>query len=377
MGDKVDNDFAPRVEQLLEEAALQYHVLMDSLPKNRFPRYFDPRASKLETSGPDWWTSGYYAGTLLTLYQETEDPQLLKEAQRMLQLLDKQKNNKTSADIGMIVYPGFFRAMEVEPTTGRHQTLVTSAKTLAGRYDKQVGAIRSWDVEKDNFLVLIDHMMNLDLLFWATYATGDSSYYRIAEKHAETTLKNQFRDDHSSYNVVNYDPKNGAVKEYRSTQGYNKSSAWARGQAYGLYGFTVAYRETGRADFLEQAKEIADYIIGQKAMPNDLIPYWDFNDPAIPSTFRDAGAATITASALLELSEFVGKGAGKKYLRTAEDMLKSLSSPVYTANFGNNGGFLLKHSSGYVPVRMEMDMAHPYTDYYYIEALRRYKNLLK
>lgn len=368
-----DPELVNTINQVFEEAGAQYQLMKKNIPAKRFPRYFDPRENKFETSGGDWWTSGFYTGTLFYLYSELKDPDLLKEAERMLVLLDKQKNNKSTADLGFIMYTSFANAMKVEPRVQYQQALLASAKALASRYNSKVKAIRSWDVDKKDFLVLIDNMMNLDLLFWATFATGDSSYYKIAIEHAETTMAHQFRPDFSSYNMVNYNPETGAVKEYRSTQGYSKESSWARGQAYALYGFTTMYRETHDPRYLEQAEKIASFIVNHPSLPEDMIPYWDFNVPGIPNTFRDAGAGAITASALLELSEYLQGGNAKKFFRSAETMIRSLASPAYTSHYGNNGGFLLKHSSGYVPVRMEMDMSHPYTDYYYIEALRRYK----
>ena len=227
-------------------------------------------------------------------------------------------------------------------------------------------------------------MMNLELLFWAAGKTGDTALRNIAISHAETTIKNQFRPDFSSYHVVNYNPKTGEVQQKKTAQGYSDASAWARGQAWGLYGFTVMYRETGDKKYLEQAKGIADFIIrnsnyrpdvNHKDRTADYIPFWDYNAPDIPNALRDASAAAITASALLELNSYVQRTDANTYIFVAENILEHLSSPFYRATNGTNGGFLLKHGVGHYPNKTEVDVPLTYADYYFVEAMLRYKKL--
>jgi len=225
--------------------------------------------------------------------------------------------------------------------------------------------------------VIIDNMMNLELLFWATKFSGDSSFYKIAVTHANTTLKNHFRSDNSSYHVLNYDEQTGAVKEKKTAQGAANESAWARGQAWGLYGYTATYRETKDPVYLEQAKKIAEFILANANMPADGIPYWDYNAPDIPNAFRDASAASIIASALLELNKYVPSNTGNKYVALAKKILKTLSLPAYRATQGTNGGFILKHGVGHLPAKSEVDVPLTYGDYYFIEACKRYKELSK
>ena len=189
-------------------------------------------------------------------------------------------------------------------------------------------------------------MMNLKLLFWATQVSGDSSFYKIAVTHANTTMKNHFRNDNSSYHVINYNATTGAVQQKRTAQGSADESAWARGQAWGLYGYTETYRETKDSKYLEQANKIANFILSHPNLPADKIPYWDFNAPGIPNALRDASAAAIMASALLELCTYVNKKDAKKYFKAAETMLKTLSSAEYKAAAGTNGGFIIKHGLG-------------------------------
>jgi uncharacterized protein YyaL (SSP411 family) len=251
--------------------------------------------------------------------------------------------------------------------------LINSAKSLCTRFNPRVGCIRSWDSKKPHeFLVIIDNMMNLELLFWATRATGDSSFYKVAVTHANTTMKNHFRPDYSSYHVINYNAVTGAVQQKRTAQGAADSSAWARGQAWGLYGYTVMYRETKDPCYLEQANKIAAFLLHHPYLPADKIPYWDFNAPGIPHALRDASAAAVMASALIELSHYAKEPQGRLYYNTAGTILQQLSTPRYTAAAGSNGGFILLHSVGHMPAKTEIDVPLSYADYYYVEAMKRY-----
>jgi unsaturated chondroitin disaccharide hydrolase len=369
------NELSGRVPVVFERADSQYRYMIKNLPPETFPKTFEPTTGKFQTSGSDWWCSGFYPGTLLNIFQETKDTALLTEAQRMLNVLEKEKNNKSTHDLGFMMYCSFGTANQVAPDPRYNEILLTSARSLASRFNPKVGCIKSWDSKPSDFLVIIDNMMNLELLFWATKYSGDSSFYKIAVAHANTTMKNHFRSDYSSYHVVNYDPATGEVQKKRTAQGYSDESAWARGQAWGLYGYTVMYRETKDPKYLEQAKHIASFILDHPNLPKDKIPYWDFNAPGIPNILRDASAGAIMASALLELSSYATGSESRSYLTSAETMLNSLSAPPYLAAAGTNGGFLLQHCVGNMPNKTEIDVPLTYADYYYIEALKRYKNL--
>jgi uncharacterized protein YyaL (SSP411 family) len=292
----------------------------------------------------------------------------------MLKLLEVEQHNKTTHDLGFMMYCSFGNALQIAPKPGYKQILINSAKSLSSRFDAKVGAIKSWDSKKQEYLVIIDNMMNLELLFWATHVTGDSSYYKIAVTHANTTMKNHFRPDFSSYHVINYNPTTGAVQQKRTAQGYADESAWARGQAWGLYGYTVMYRETKNKKYLNQANRIAQFILNHPNLPKDKIPYWDFNAPNIPNALRDASAGAVMASALLELCRYADPSQAKIYFNAAQTMLKTLSAPPYLAAGKTNGGFILQHSVGHIPQGTEVDVPLTYADYYYIEGLERYKN---
>jgi uncharacterized protein YyaL (SSP411 family) len=176
--------------------------------------------------------------------------------------------------------------------------------------------------------------------------------------------------------VVSYDTITGKVQLKQTAQGAADGSAWSRGQAWGLYGYTVMYRETGLDRYLNQAVHIADFMISHPNMPDDMIPYWDFNAPEIPDAKRDVSAGAIMASALIELSRMTDTTSGRKYLQVAEKQLRSLSSSAYRAEYGENGNFILEHSVGSIPGKSEVDVPLTYADYYFIQALMRYRNLL-
>jgi len=370
---QADKNLVQTIDQSLLADAAQYKLMAKNLAPDRFPKNYDPKSAKFETSDSKWWCSGFYPGTLLYLYEETKDQQLYDEAMRILNVLEKEKNNTTTHDLGFMMFCSFGNAERIASKPEYKEILLQSARSLSTRFNPAVGCIKSWDSKPSDFLVIIDNMMNLELLFWATKVSGDSSFYKIAVTHADNTLKNHFRPDHSSYHVINYDPKTGAVQQKRTAQGFSNESAWARGQAWGLYGYTVMYRETKDKKYLDQAEAIANFLLNHPALPTDKIPYWDFNAPNIPSALRDASAAAITSSALLELSRYVNSTSGKKYFTAAETMLKSLSSPQYHSASGANGGFLIQHNVGHHPAGTEVDVSLTYADYYYVEAMKRYK----
>jgi len=361
-----------------KDGAKQYKVLKANLPPDSFPKTFDPKTGKSEYSGSGWWCSGFYPGTLLYLYEQTHDTVLYNEAVRILHVLQKEQYNKTTHDLGFMMYCSFGNANRIQPKPEYREILLNSAKSLSTRFNATVGCIKSWDSkDPSDYLVIIDNMMNLELLFETTKATGDSSFYKIAVTHANTTMKNHFRPDYSSFHVLNYDINTGAVKEKKTAQGYADGSAWARGQAWGLYGYTVCYRYTKDVRYLQQAQHIAQFILSHPNLPADKIPYWDFNAPDIPNALRDASAAAIMASAFLELSKYTDTAAASRYKEVAATMIRNLSLPPYKAAIGTNGGFILQHGVGHMPHGTEVDMPLTYGDYYFIEACKRYMELKK
>ena len=362
-----------KIDSTLELAADQYKYMMSQLPEGRFPKTYYKDNDELETSDSGWWVSGFYPGTLLYLYENLGDPKLKQEAERIMADLEKEQFNTSTHDLGFMMFDSFGNANRLDPKKEYQEILMNSAKSLATRFDKDVGAIRSWDSGGDSFLVIIDNMMNLDLLLWAAEHSGNERFRDIALTHANTTMENHFRPDNSSYHVVNYNEDTGEVIEKRTAQGAADESAWARGQAWGLYGYTALYEQTGEEKYLEQAIKIAEFMLNHPNLPEDKIPFWDFNAPNIPDALRDSSAGAIMASALLQLSEFVEGQKSKKYFNAAETMLNTLMSDEYLAERGTNGGFILKHGVGHIPENSEVDVPLTYGDYYFIEALTRYQ----
>ncbi|MFD1616009.1 glucuronyl hydrolase [Gelatiniphilus marinus] len=322
------------------------------------------------------WTSGFYAGSLWYLNFLTEDKKWEKLALEYTKKLDSIQYWEGNHDVGFIMECSYGNALKKTTSKAFESVIVQTAKSLATRFHPKAGIIQSWNSnEKWNCPVIIDNMMNLELLFHATKISSDSTYYNIAVSHANKTIENHFRSDNSSYHVLNYDVNTGEILNRNTHQGLTDDSAWARGQAWGLYGFTVCYRETKDSKYLNQAIKIADYIKTHPNLPEDNIPYWDYNAPASNETPRDASAAAITASALYQLSTFTkSKEDGKKYKKFSDEIMQSLCSPTYFADKGTNADFLLKHSVGSIPHGVEIDVPLNYADYYFLEALYRLKN---
>lgn len=316
------------------------------------------------------WTSGFFPGTLWYLYEHSGNDFWRAKADSFTRLIEKEKWNARTHDMGFKIYCSFGNGYRLTNDAHYKDVIIQAAKTLITRYNKTVGSLRSWDHnrQKWDFPVIIDNMMNLELLFAATKLTGDSVYYNIAVAHANTTLKNHFRNDMSTYHVVDYDTLTGKAVKKNTHQGYSDASAWARGQAWGLYGYTMCYRETGDKRYLQQAEKIAGFILNHPNLPPDLVPYWDFNDPKIPDAPRDASAAAITASALFELSTFSNNSAF--YRDKANAILHNLIAK-YRSLAGENFGYILLHSTGHKPANSEIDEPINYADYYFLEALHR------
>lgn len=360
-----------------------------------FPRTTD-KNGKLVTTNMYDWTPGFFPGNLWTAYEFTGDSVLKKAAVGWTEKLAPLKDFTDHHDLGFMMYCSYGNAYRLTGNPAYKDILVKSARSLCTRFNPVTGSIKSWNVfhswhgNKDyNFPVIIDNLMNLELLFYASRATGDTFFRNVAVTHALTAMRNQIRKDYSSFHVICYDTATGAVATRETAQGYADNSTWSRGQAWGIYGYTMIYRETKDIRFLKTAQGMADWYIGNKNLPEDKIPYWDFNalekgyTPGIKSNAlnvsskpRDVSAAAITASALFELSMYSGAKA-KKYRDMAIRMLHALSGPAYRAPQGANGNFLLMHSVGSIPHNNEIDVPLVYADYYFLEALQRYNLWLK
>ncbi|WP_372753498.1 glycoside hydrolase family 88 protein [Mariniflexile sp.] len=336
-----------------------------------FPRTLTESGKLVLVSKRDW-TSGFYPGVLWNMYRLTGDKQWKEKAELYTALLTSEQYNSSNHDLGFKMMPSFGLGYEATNNEAYKKVLIQAAKTLITRFNENVGCIRSWDHNRDKweFPVIIDNLMNLELLFWASKETGNPVFYNIAVAHAKTTMRNHFRENYSSFHVVGYNLETGAVISKNTHQGYADSSSWSRGQAWALYGYTMIYRETKDLAFLNQAENIANYIINVAKLPEDLVPFWDFDLPDLKSEPRDASAAAVMASAFFELSKYTSQHKDT-YLHLANSMLNSLTSKQYFSELGTNNGFLLKHSTGSKPKNSEIDVPLVYADYYYLEALFR------
>jgi len=373
-----DHENCKIVTQNFSLASEQMSLMLDSLNDSGL----NPRTTangRLELVNASDWTSGFFPGILWLLYEYDHNEKWKVAADHYTMNLENEKYNGRTHDMGFKLYTSFGNGYRLTHNEAYRQTLIKGANTLITRYNPVVGCIRSWDHNSDkwDFPVIIDNMVNLELLFEASRITHDSVYYKIAVSHAMQTLKNHFRDDFSSCHVVEYDTLTGKVLSKATHQGYSDSSSWSRGQAWGLYGFTMAFRETGDSLFLSQALGIANYILEHPRLPEDMIPYWDFDDPAIPDAPRDASAGAIISSALFELAGYAGTEDKTRFYNAAETILESLSSPAYLAAEGENSGFLLLHSVGNLPKNQEIDVPLIYADYYFIEANLRRLSLME
>ena len=365
--------------RVFDRAAAQFCILdsnMDSVAVANSQMLVYPRSTNedgsLWTSDYKWWCSGFYPGSLWLVYEYTGDVKFKNLALKYQAGLEPLRYRTDDHDIGFQLMCSYGNDLRITKDSLCVSVLIDGANSLATRFDPEVGCTRSWDTPKYTFPVIIDNMMNLELLFKAVELGGDSALRNIAVSHAYTTMKNHFREDHSTYHVLDYNPDTGEIIERFVGQGFSPESAWARGQAWALYSFPMVYRFTQDPDILDHAIAVAEYIIPR--LPEDGVPYWDFDSPEIPNDVRDASAAAIMACGLIELSGYVDNQKSERYLDVAEKMLRSLASDEYLAAEGEAYGFLLKHSTGFKFRNSEVDAPLTYADYYFLEALMRWRN---
>ena len=326
---------------------------------------------------PDEWCSGFWPGVLWYDYELTGDTLVRDEALRYTRELGYLSERPIfDHDLGFLMICSYGNGYRLTADSGYKKVLLASADSLATLFNPNVGTILSWPRNVEMFgghNTIMDNMINLEMLFWASKNGGDKSLYDIAVKHAETTMNHHFRPDGTCYHVAVYDPSDGHFIKGVTHQGYSDSSTWARGQAWAVYGYTMVYRETHDKRFLDFACKVTDAYLSR--LPEDMVPYWDFDDPAIPKAPRDASAAGVVASALLELQGYVDGEKKAEYRDAAVEMLASLNSPAYRS--GKKRCSFLDHSTGHHPAGSEIDASIIYADYYYIEALTRLKKLEK
>lgn len=385
--DDMDDAFAFAADQFsvaITDATKARKEQENARRRRVIPRTLEADGS-LSIVHPHDWCSGFFAGSLWQLYDYSNIPAHREQAVSWTWPIEEAKWHKGTHDLGFMMNNSFGKAYDITGEQSYRDVVIQSAKSLITRYNPVVKSIRSWDHNRDKwaFPVIIDNMMNLEMLFRATQLTGDSVYWNVAVNHANTTLKNHFRDDHSSYHVVDYDPATGNVRGKFTHQGYADDSFWSRGQGWGLYGFAMCYRFTGDRAYLKKSEDIADFVLSLPNMPADMVPYWDMKMPEVndctpdkvnEKVARDASSAALIASGLYELSEYVSPEKSRRYIAAADKIVDSLNK-FYRAPLGSNHGFLLLHSTGHHPGGVEIDVPLNYADYYYLEALTRQRAL--
>lgn len=373
-GAKKHKSMSQLTREIMDLAATQCIGMSAALEEGKMPRTFD--GGRLVTSGIDWWCSGFYPGTMWYVYEYSGREDIKELAQKYTVRLAPLLTRKTYHDIGFQLFCSYGNAYRLTGNEEYLHVIHEGAEILARRFNPVTGCIRSWDFSRDRwkFPVIIDNMMNLELLMWVGNHFNDPYLKTVAITHANTTMRNHFRTDYGSFHLVDYDPATGKALKKQTVQGFADGSKWARGQAWALYGYTMMFRTAGAQCYLEQARSIADMLI--PLLPDDGVPYWDFDSPLRPDDLRDASAAAIMASALVELSGYVPEKRDE-YLAVAERQLRTLASPEYMAEAGTNGNFILKHSVGSKPGNSEVDVPLTYADYYFIEALVRMSRIEK
>ena len=372
MQEVIDKSFVVIEKQALAMAA----YLEDK--EGRLPRSYVKEKDEIVTSDSKWWCSGFFPGVLWFLYEYSGDPAHRTWAEKYTARVEEEKYNTYDHDIGFQINCSFGTGLRITNREDYLEVMKVAGESALKRFNPQLGVIRSWDFNLQNwqYPVIIDNMMNLELLMWNYHQTGNQIFMDVAVSHADKTMEHHYRPDFSSWHVGSYDTLTGLPHKKQTHQGAFDESVWARGQVWGLYGYVMMYRETKLQKYLDHATAIADFLIGHANMPEDGIPYWDFLAPGIPETSRDASAGAIMASALVELSTLTEGEASQKYRSFAAKQLTTLASPGYLAEPGTNGFFILKNGVGHLPAKSEVDAPLTYADYYFTEALLRYKALL-
>ncbi|SDJ54041.1 Glycosyl Hydrolase Family 88 [Pedobacter sp. ok626] len=362
----------PNINKVLHVAEEQYQSYLKLYPNAAlYPRSINKDGAIRLVKAKDW-TSGFFGGNLWYMFYLTKKSKWKDEAIRYTETLENEKYNKTTHDLGFVLYNTYYKAYHTTHKNSYKEVLLEASRSLSSRYSPKVGAIRSWDFKPFKYPVIVDNLMNLEMLLWASKISGDSSFYHIAVSHADVDLKSRFRPDNSTYHVLDFDPANGELIKKQTFQGYADSSCWARGQAWAIYAYTFLYRETRDPKYLVQAEKAANYFLSRTDLAHDPIPFWDFNDPEIPNVSKDASAAAVAASGLLELSTYAVEK--DRYYEKAQTILSTLCTDEYLAKAGTNQYFLLKHSTGHRPHHDEIDVPLIYADYYFLEALYRYQH---
>ena len=335
-------------------------------------------------ASPQEWCSGFWPGILWMDYAVTGDENIRRQAEGYTEALAMLTQEPLfDHDIGFLTLTSYGKGYELTGRKDYREQMLRAADSLATLYNNKVGTLLSWPRHVKDYgghNTIMDNMINLELLFWAAKeqaksdAAKSQQLRQIAVSHADVTMQHQFRDDASCYHVAVYDTLSGQFIKGVTHQGYADSSMWARGQSWAIYGYTMVYRFTKEQRFLDFAQRVTDiYLKRLKETSNDWVPLWDMDDPRGLEAPKDASAACVVASALLELCQYVEPEKANHYRDAATNMLGDLSSENYQSRERNVA--FLQHSTGHHPAGTEIDASIIYADYYYMEALLRFSKM--
>ncbi|MEE1664369.1 glycoside hydrolase family 88 protein [Streptomyces sp. WAC07094] len=314
------------------------------------------------------WVGGFWPGTLWMAWLHTGDDALRAWALESAQKLAPRQNDTSTHDLGFLFYPSWVTAWRLTGEDTWRAGAVRAADSLIQRYNPRGHFIRAWGALNDPNnagRIIIDTMMNLDLLAFASKQTGDDTYLNIAVEHAKTAQRVFLRPDGSTPHAFDIDPDSGAPIGQATVQGYSPTSCWSRGQAWGVYGFTTIHRRTGNQQFLATARKLADFAIG--ALGSDHVPVWDYRAPQQPYDIKDASAGAIMACGLLDLSAVTGS---QKYRDVALRLLTALSETCLTRN-SSRAEAVVARCTRNRPAEDGIEISLPYADYYLLEGILR------
>ncbi len=361
------------VEEIFDYAAdqLSKAVASNQNPE-AFPFYVDKETGEWVTMDDSWWASGFFAGCLWLMYDYTGDNTWMAHARKFTDSMENQLSNTSDADIGYRIVNSYWNAYRLTNEDKYRDGLIQAAGSLASRYNENVGVVKAYDMDQWQMPILIDHMMNIELMFIGANLGGDADWKDMCIEHSTVTAHTCIREDGSSIQVVDLDPDTGEVIEHATLCGLSGDSAWSRGQGEGVYGFAIAYRETNIPEFLETAKVLADYFL--ENLPPDKAAYWDMKDPDIPNVIRDASASTMTADGLLEMCSLMPPGAERdRYYNAAVEILQSLWENYSTR--GTNSQGIIDHASFQSADVMGADTSLIFGDYNFLSAVLKYQRM--
>lgn len=365
------------IEKALERACGQ---IIRNLPQftEKFPKAYSENGFYAPTENVDW-TTGFWTGEIWLAYEFTADPQLRRAGEAQIesfyQRIEKKIDVETH-DLGFLYSPSCVAGYKlIQSLTGRKAALM-AADELLTRFHEKGEFIQAWGPldAPDNYRLIIDCLLNLPLLYWAYEETGTEKYQRVAQKHIHTALANVIRPDFSTWHTFFFDRETGKPDHGATCQGYRDGSAWARGQAWGIYGTAIGYRYTREESYIPLFKGVTEYFLGH--LPEDLIPFWDLEFGDGDQQPRDSSSASIAACGMLEMAKYLEKEEADYYTGIAKKLIKSIADGYAVKDAKQSNGLVLhstysNHSPYNTCNHYGVDECNIWGDYFYLEALTR------